>query len=108
MQKVKLAFNPTNEKVLICKGQFHAHEMPIKSYDKWVRAIYFPEHKTIYFRFHNPIGEYHYIGIEDEELSFKQCEKALSKFMQKRIIPKRIKALFWQGNEAISENDISY
>jgi len=108
MQKVKLAFNPITKKTLVCKGNFHAKEMPIKSYDKWVRAIYFPEHQTIYFRFHNPIGEYHFIGIDDEKLSFKQCEKALHRFIQKGIIPKKIKTLFWQGNETILESDISY
>jgi hypothetical protein len=108
MQKVKLAFNPLNKKILVCKGDFHAKEMPVKTYDKWVRAIYFPEHRTIYFRFHSPTGEYHYISYEDEELSFKVCENALSEFIRKNVIPKKSKTLFWQGNEVINEKDFSY
>lgn len=108
MVKIKIAFNPINEKVLVCRGQFHAHEMPVKTYDKWVRAIYFPEHKTIYFRFHNPTGEYHFIGIDDERLSFKQCEKALNKFIQKNVIPKNVDCLFWQTDKRISQTEVSY
>jgi hypothetical protein len=108
MLKIKIAFNPTNEKVLVCRGQFHAHEMPIKSYDKWVRAIYFPEHKTIYFRFHNPVGEYHFLNQEDEELSFKICEQARKGFIQNGIIPKKTKCLFWQTNQRISQSEITF
>lgn len=108
MQKVKIAFNPVNEKVLVCRGQFHAREMTIKDFDKWARAIYFPEVKTIYFRFYNPTGEYYFLTEKDESLSFKICEKARKGFIQKGIIPKKTKCLFWQTDKQVSQSEVSY
>jgi hypothetical protein len=106
--KIKIAYNPIKDRVLVCKGQFHADEMPVKSFDKWVRAIYFPECKTIYFRFYSPSGEYHFLTQDDESLSFEMCKKALQSFIQNQVVPKRVKALFWETNSNVKNIDISY
>lgn len=68
----------------------------------------FPEVKTIYFRFYNPTGEYYFLTEKDESLSFKICEKARKGFIQKGIIPKKTKCLFWQTDKQVSQSEVSY
>jgi hypothetical protein len=108
MVKVKLSYNPKTNKILICKGNFHANEMPVKSYDSWVRAIWFPDCKTIYFRFYSPKGEYTYLNDDDYQLSFNVCEKALKELIRSKTLPKGCKVLFWETNKIITQAEIGY
>jgi hypothetical protein len=107
MHNIKLAYDLQNDTVIKC-GSTHATSLTVKNFDKYARALYFPEQKTLYFRFWNPSGEYWYLTPEDEERSFKACEKALDGLIKGKIIPKRVKVLFWDTNEEIKKSDVIY
>lgn len=108
MDKIKIAYNPTNDKIIVCKGGFHADEMPVRNYDLWVRAIWFPKIKTIYFRFWSPTGEYQFIDSQDIDESFTVCEKALREFKKNKIISKKCKILWWETDSVVTQNEIKY
>jgi hypothetical protein len=106
---LKLAYSTISKKPLVCGDTLcHAGSLPVKDFDKHVRAIYFKEYKTIYFRFYNPSGEYTFINDSDIQRSFKVCDIALRVFIEEGIIPKKSKVLYWQTNRKIDENLIKY
>jgi hypothetical protein len=104
---LKLAYDLDEDDAIIC-GSTHATSLTVKKFDRFVRALYFKEHKTIYFRFWSPSGEYWYLTPDDEERSFKACEKALDGLIRGKIIPKKVKVLFWDTNETIKKSDVVY
>lgn len=106
---LKLAYNPLNSRPLLCGDtERHAGILPVKNFDKYVRALYFKEYKTIYFRFYNPSGEYTYIDEEDIQRSFRVCDIALKAFIEEKLIPKGAKVLYWQTDKKVSESLIRY
>lgn len=106
---VKLAYDTKKHRPLMCGDtQHHAGSLPVKDFDKYVRALYFKEYRTIYFRFFNPSGEYTYIDDKDIQRSFNVCDMALKAFIEEGLIPKGSKVLYWQTDKKVNENLIRY
>lgn len=72
-----------------------------KGYDQYVRAIYWAEKNLIYFRF--PFREW---TEENSEDAREVAENAKAKLEAKGLIPKKVKALFWEVGKGITHGDI--
>lgn len=75
-----------------------------RDYDAYVRALYWPEKRAIYFRY---AGDYDRPECEEErQNAFKRAEKALDVLIVKKHVPKRTRVLFWETGYGIAERDI--
>jgi hypothetical protein len=103
---LKICVNPTTGAVLD-SSYSHADAIGAKNYkeyDHFTRAIYWEDKRVIYFRFacknwDNPTEE-------DKQEAYTSAEKSLDILQEKGIIPKRVKALFWETGHGITERDI--
>jgi hypothetical protein len=108
MQDIKLAFNPVNGEVLDCGQNSHAVTIGRgKAFDKYVRAIVFPDKKRVYFRFYTPSGDYFAPEQNDVDYAFLVCGQALDKFILKKIVKKSYKVLYWQTDTKIKPEDVT-
>lgn len=106
---IKLGYDPINNIPLLCGDtNCHAATLPNKNFDKYIRALYFKEYKTIYFRFYSPSGEYTYIDDRDIQRSFRICDIALKAFIKEKLIPKKVKVLYWQNDNKVTNSLTRY
>lgn len=79
----------------------HAEQIrTAREYDDTVRAVVFPETKSIYFRFFCPSWD----GLsrptaEQTDESFRQCVRALERFIRAHLVKKSWKVLYWATDE---------
>ncbi len=109
MSEIKLCYHPKTEEV---RANEYSHASVInsggKAYDKWVRAIVFPELKRIYFRFYTPSGDYTNITEEDRQYAYTICEAALRKFISDGLVKKSWKVLFWTTDAKVDSTRVRY
>lgn len=75
-----------------------------RKYDAYVRAIYFPEKRAVYFRY---AGDYDAPESDEERgKAFRRAENALDILIEGKYVPKRARVLFWETGHGITERDI--
>lgn len=103
---IKYAINPETLEIKSQGETPHYRYLTCKSFDKWVRCIYFPEYSRIYFRFYKPSGDYNFISDIDDKRSRLVCSRILSHLVDNRLIRKTTKVLFWDTDKVIDGNKI--
>lgn len=105
----KIAFDPKTKDIIVATETSHAVALAgKKQFDRFVRAIYFKDLKTLYFRFYKPSGDYTFIDDEDKAFSFNKCYDALEAFKKADLVSKKAKVLFWTTNETVTEQMIKF
>lgn len=77
---------------------------PERKYDRYVRALFWAERKIIYFRYS---GDYdHPECPEERQKAFDRADRALAVLQARRVIPKRVKVLYWETGHGVTEKEI--
>lgn len=103
---LKLAINPETLEVKSNGEAGHYTYLTAKTFDKWVRCIYWPEHKRIYFRFYKPDGDYSFTSDTDDKRARIVCARVLSSLIVKRLVSKTVKPLYWETDAHIKDFEI--
>lgn len=104
--KLYLAYNTKTKKLLDGYGM---HATFIKTdYDLHVRAMYFVDYDTVYFRFFKPDGNFNIWTKQDWELSERKAQEARRAMIKAKKIKTSTKCLYWDTNEKITESMIKF